>query len=151
MKILGFWHFWKCSNFEVFFWPSTLKTEIFFNKLIGSICAHRVLYLFSEESNGGWNQPPPPSGPCGTKKKCGPERVNNQCLTHTTINSFNAVAVEATVTTLPDNHTKESCKKATKALSPPPLELSGHNFFGKFYSRASKKFFLLAARPLPPP
>ena len=33
------------------------------------------IYQFSEETKGGWNQPPPPSRSLRYWKKCGPERV----------------------------------------------------------------------------
>ena len=51
-----FWfrHFWRRSNFEVFFRPSTLKTEIFSTIYIGSICAYRVFYLPIFRRIEGW-------------------------------------------------------------------------------------------------
>ena len=65
----GFWHFWKRSNFEALFRPSTLKTENLSNKFNGSIRAYRVFYLpIFRRIKGGGGILPPPSGPCGTVK-----------------------------------------------------------------------------------
>ena len=64
-----FWNFWKRSNFEAFFRPSTLITEhLKKNLLVAYVHIEYATYQFSEESKGGVES-------LRYRKKHGPERV----------------------------------------------------------------------------